>query len=190
MDEMLNKITKFADHAHGQQRRKYTPERYIVHPIRVMKICKEYTHDPAVLAAALLHDVLEDTGLNKEEIKDFLLQVMEQDAAFQTLQLVEELTDRYIKDKYPKWNRRKRKLKEAARMGNISAESQTIKYADIIDNSLEIIEHDVGFARLYLAESKALLSKMTKGNTTLHQRAMEVVDKCIEKVQISSRLKR
>jgi hypothetical protein len=143
-----------------------------------------------VHAAALLHDVLEDTGLSKEEIKDFLLQVMDQDKVIQTLQLVEELTDRYVKDKYPRWNRRKRKIKEAERMGNISAESQTRKYADIIDNSIEVVEHDAGFARLYLAECKALLLKMTKGNTTLYQRAIETVDKCIEKVQTASRRNR
>jgi hypothetical protein len=42
-------------------------------------------------------------------------------------------------------------------MAHISAEAQTIKYADILDNSLEVIEHDTSFARLYLAESKTLL---------------------------------
>jgi (p)ppGpp synthase/HD superfamily hydrolase len=157
MEELLKEITNFADQAHGQQRRKYTPERYIVHPLRVMNMCKEYSHDPAVLAAALLHDVLEDTGISKEEMKDFLLQVMDQDKAFQTLHLVEELTDKYVKDKYPGWNRRKRKTKEAERMAHISAEAQTIKYADILDNSLEVIEHDTSFARLYLAECKTLL---------------------------------
>lgn len=57
MEEVLEQIRDFADKAHGEQMRKYTPERYIVHPVRVMKICREYTDDITVLAAALLHDV-------------------------------------------------------------------------------------------------------------------------------------
>jgi (p)ppGpp synthase/HD superfamily hydrolase len=60
-EKILAAITDFADIAHGSQMRKYTPERYIVHPARVMRLCQEYTDDVTVLAAALLHDVLEDT---------------------------------------------------------------------------------------------------------------------------------
>ncbi|MBD0255325.1 MAG: metal-dependent phosphohydrolase, partial [Cytophagales bacterium] len=54
METALTTITAFADRAHGQQMRRYTPERYIVHPVRVMELCREYTTDEAVLAAALL----------------------------------------------------------------------------------------------------------------------------------------
>ena len=72
MEDVLEKIKDFADRAHGDQKRKYTPDRYIVHPVRVMNICREYTNDISVLAAALLHDVLEDTATTKNEIKDFM----------------------------------------------------------------------------------------------------------------------
>jgi carbamoylphosphate synthase small subunit len=72
-------------------------------------------------------------------------------------------------------------------MAHISAEAQTIKYADILDNSLEVIEHDTSFARLYLAECKTLLLKMTKGDPTLYQRTIQTINKCIEKVQPASR---
>lgn len=33
-----------------------------------MKLCREHTSDPAVLVAALLHDVLEDTPTSEEDI--------------------------------------------------------------------------------------------------------------------------
>ncbi|MGN6567929.1 MAG: hypothetical protein ACTHJ0_08255 [Flavipsychrobacter sp.] len=36
----LEEVIAFADKAHGSQMRKYTPERYIVHPIRVMELCR------------------------------------------------------------------------------------------------------------------------------------------------------
>ncbi len=66
MDKVLEKVKEFADNAHGDQMRKYTPDRYIVHPIRVMEICREYDSRLPVLAAALLHDVLEDTKVTEQ----------------------------------------------------------------------------------------------------------------------------
>src|SRR5688572_15793007 len=116
MEDILGKIRDFADRAHGEQTRKYIPERYIVHPVRVTQLCRQYTNDIAVLAAALLHDVLEDTAVSKEEIRSFLSGVMNAANTEKTLKLVEELTDEYIKVRYPKLNRRARKAKEVARM--------------------------------------------------------------------------
>jgi (p)ppGpp synthase/HD superfamily hydrolase len=60
-EKILQEIIQFADLAHGKQVRRYTSERYIVHPVRVMETCRQYTNDISVLAAAILHDVLEDT---------------------------------------------------------------------------------------------------------------------------------
>jgi (p)ppGpp synthase/HD superfamily hydrolase len=182
MEDTLKNIIDFADQAHGEQMRKFTPERYIVHPIRVMEICKEYTDDITILAAALLHDVLEDTPVTKEKIHEFLVKVIDKEDAVKTVTLVEELTDIYIKSDYPQWNRRKRKAKEAERLGKTSADSQTVKYADIIDNSTEIVNHKTDFAHVYLFESKALLKRMTQGDQRLYQRALETVDKCIEQL--------
>jgi (p)ppGpp synthase/HD superfamily hydrolase len=79
MEEILQQVRDFADKAHGGQMRKYTPERYIVHPVRVMNICREYTSDVTILAAALLHDVIEDTPVKKEEIREFLLTLLPPD---------------------------------------------------------------------------------------------------------------
>ena len=65
---VLDRIKEFADKAHGDQMRKYTGQRYIVHPVEVMQICSKVTSDLSVLSAALLHDILEDTPVTKEEI--------------------------------------------------------------------------------------------------------------------------
>jgi guanosine-3',5'-bis(diphosphate) 3'-pyrophosphohydrolase len=91
------------------------------------------------------------------------------------------LTDVYIKAEYPKWNRRKRKDKEAARLANTSAEAQTVKYADIIDNAPEIAEKDPDFAKRFLPEYRALLRKITRGNAELHAIAVETVNSHLEK---------
>jgi (p)ppGpp synthase/HD superfamily hydrolase len=178
-EHILAQVKIFADNCHGDQMRRYVQDRYIVHPIRVMQTLKQYTNEITVLSAALLHDVLEDTTVGKEEIRRFLRTLMSEAQADAVVQLVEELTDVYIKTKYPQWNRRKRKNKEADRLENISADAQTIKYADIIDNAPEIAEKDPDFARRFLREYKALLKRMTKGNPALYQRAIETVNACI-----------
>ena len=55
--ELVKRALAFATLAHGDQKRKYTGDMYIVHPIEVMEIVKTVPHDDAMLAAALLHDV-------------------------------------------------------------------------------------------------------------------------------------
>jgi (p)ppGpp synthase/HD superfamily hydrolase len=175
MDERLKKIRDYADQAHGDQTRKYSPEPYIVHPERVMKTCAYYTSTLPVLAAALLHDVLEDTAVTEEEMGNFLETVMESDDVKKTLKLVVELTDVYTKKAYPQWNRDKRKQKEHERVKGISPDAQTVKYADIIDNCTEIVRHDTHFAPKYLKECLAILRVADRGDKQLYQLAMEAL---------------
>lgn len=180
-DKQLKEIRDFAAKAHGEQKRKYTGDPYIVHPERVMNICREHTRKGPILAAALLHDVLEDTQTTKDEIFEFLTQVMGYNSAQKTVHLVQELTDEYEKENYPNWNRAKRKHMESERLSKVSAEAQTVKYADITDNALEIVKEDPGFSRKYLQECKTMLLKMTKGHEKLRYQALKVVEENLKK---------
>lgn len=182
METILQQVRDFADRAHGEQTRKYAPERYIEHPLRVMAIVREYTSSVPMLAAALLHDVLEDTPVNKQAITDFLQGLMPQQQVARTVQLVEELTDVYVKSNYPHWNRRKRKDKEADRMEQTSGDAQTIKYADIMDNAEHIVEQDPDFAKVFLYECRTLLKKMVKGNASLRDKAAAIVDTALSRL--------
>ena len=182
MDGVLQQIRDYADQAHGNQQRKYSPEPYIVHPLRVMEMCRRHTGKLPVLAAALLHDVLEDTPVTKEQLEQFLHTVMTADDAKETTRLVVELTDIFTKQQHPRWNRKKRKAKEAERIRETSGDSQTVKYADIIDNCREIVEHDPEFALVFLRECKNLLKVMPKGDQELYQQAKEVVSQCLRQV--------
>jgi (p)ppGpp synthase/HD superfamily hydrolase len=182
MDKVLEQIRDFADKAHGSQTRKYTPERYIVHPVRVMELCQRYTSDIPILAAALLHDVLEDTPVRKNQLHHFLSTVLNEPEAARTTQLVVELSDVYTKERFPRWNRRTRKTREAARIAQTSSDSQTVKYADIIDNCSEIVVQDPEFAGLFLLECRMLLQKIPKGDPVLYKQAIETVDTCLQKV--------
>lgn len=180
MKSILEKVEQFAATAHEGQRRKFRDEPYINHPVRVMQLCSEQTTSLPVLAAALLHDVLEDTPVTADQIREFLSPLMDSANTDRTLKLVDELTDRFVKANYPEWNRRKRKLKEAERLSKISAEAQMVKYADIIDNSTEFASAETDFAAVYLRECNTLLQKMTKGDPVLHKKAQDTVQKQLE----------
>lgn len=176
---ILEKVRAFAEEAHGTQLRKYSNERYIAHPIRVMETVRDYTYDLPVLAAALLHDVLEDTAVGQRELGKFLLSIMDAPVAEKTLRITEELTDVYIQSDYPALNRRTRRTKEAQRLSEVSPEAQTIKYADIIDNVVDIARQDTDFALVYMRECKQLLQEINKGNSLLYHRAVQTVDDCL-----------
>lgn len=67
--DLLTKARAFATMAHSGQMRKDGKSPYIVHPERVVKTLQEAgVTDQEILAAAYLHDVLEDT---KEDISEF-----------------------------------------------------------------------------------------------------------------------
>lgn len=183
MEAILQQVKVFAERAHNGQQRKYTPDPYIVHPIRVMEMCRCYSQELPVLAAALLHDVLEDTEVDIEALEQFLNSVMGEKDAIQTMELVKELTDVYIKDRYPKWNRKKRKLKEAERIEKTCAQSQTVKYADIIDNCREIVDQDPEFANRFLRECRDLLRRMPKGHPALFKQAIDTVNQSLENLR-------
>lgn len=174
-NEILDAVTRFADHAHGDQLRKYGGDRYIVHPIRVMENCARYTSEICVLSAALLHDVLEDTSVTPAELLHFLQNIFSPSSAAQTLDLVIALTDVYTKQNYPRMNRRKRKAEEAKRLSQCSAAAQTIKYADIYDNAKHIMEEDPDFGPVFLREAFDLLTQLTGGNAVLRLEVMDVV---------------
>ncbi len=67
---LIRKAYELAVDAHKEQRRK-SGEPYILHPIAVATICaEEIGLGPTALACALLHDVVEDTSVTLEEIKE------------------------------------------------------------------------------------------------------------------------
>jgi GTP diphosphokinase / guanosine-3',5'-bis(diphosphate) 3'-diphosphatase len=64
---MLRRAYELAAAAHEGQRRR-TGEPYVTHPIAVAQILAEYGLDQATLAAALMHDVVEDTDVTLAEL--------------------------------------------------------------------------------------------------------------------------
>src|SRR5450759_4094498 len=67
--DLIRRAFEFAAKAHdGQQRR--SGEEFINHPFGVAKICAELRLDEQTISAALLHDVVEDTGVSIAELRE------------------------------------------------------------------------------------------------------------------------
>lgn len=154
----------YAHCAHKDQRRKYTNTPYIEHCIEVMEICEEYGLSDEVLAAAVLHDTVEDTAVTVDDIARLFGPV--------TARLVDEVTD---VSRPEDGNRAYRKAKDAIHLSQSSPDGANIKLVDTIANTASIVKHAPGFARIYLAEKFALLPLLSHGDTRLHARARDVL---------------
>jgi guanosine-3',5'-bis(diphosphate) 3'-pyrophosphohydrolase len=68
-EELLAEAYAVAHAAHRGQSRK-SGEPFVYHPLATADILAELRLDPTTIAAALLHDVLEDTGVTKKELQE------------------------------------------------------------------------------------------------------------------------
>ena len=66
-EELLNRAYVYAMRAHGEQKRA-SGDPYISHPLEVAAILTDLKLDDATIAAALLHDTIEDTDATRGEI--------------------------------------------------------------------------------------------------------------------------
>lgn len=151
----------FAAHTGAGQVRKYTGEAYIAHPRAVAAIVQTvHGHHWTDVAAALLHDVVEDTGITLDHIEDQFGTVV--------YLKVQALTNVGLEA----GNRKARFEVNLARLSEASNQTKTIKIADLIDNTSSIVQHDPGFAPVYLREKKELLERALRGgDRTLWERA-------------------
>ena len=70
MGNIINKAVNFAQKAHAGQYRKGTDVPYITHVLEAGTIAASLTDDENVIAAAILHDTIEDTAVSKDDIFD------------------------------------------------------------------------------------------------------------------------
>jgi (p)ppGpp synthase/HD superfamily hydrolase len=158
------RIFAVASHSAVNQVRKYTGEAYWHHPAEVASIVATVPHTNEMLAAAYLHDTVEDTGVSIVDIQvEFGNEVSS---------LVGWLTDVSRPEDGPRWFRKKIDREHTAMA---PAAAQTVKLADLIANSRSILAHDPAFARVYLEEKRMLLEVLTRGDATLMAEARRIV---------------
>ena len=67
--ELVSEAIVFAANAHDGMRRKKSESPYILHPMEAAVIVGTMTSDQNLIAAAALHDVVEDAGISIDEIE-------------------------------------------------------------------------------------------------------------------------
>ena len=177
MNEKLTLIERaraFAIDAHTRidQRRKYSQQPYSVHLASVASIVASVSEDEEMIAAAWLHDVVEDTPATLYDVE----------TAFgkEVALLVENLTD---VSKPSDGNRAARKAIDRQHTATGSSRAKTVKLADLIDNSQDICKHDMRFAQTFLVEMGATLEVLDTGDQQLYQRAWKSYHRCQEKLR-------
>lgn len=171
MSTMIESALQFATSAHADQTRKYTGEPYVNHCIEVSDIVREHGGSEAQIAAALLHDTVEDTPVTIDQIYS--------EFGEEVALLVAWLTD---VSKPEDGNRATRKALDREHTFKAPATAQFIKLADLISNTKSISEHDPGFARVYLREKQLLLEGLRASvkQTKLYSIAFNQVEKFLK----------
>ena len=147
---------EFATNAHKRinHKRKYTSQPYTVHLAAVARSVSSVTDDPEMIAAAWLHDIVEDTPA--------ILYDIEANFGLGVAGLVENLTD---VSKPSDGNRQQRKKIDRHHIATASSRAKTIKLADLTDNCRDICKHDPRFALAFLKEMDAMLSRADRGSS-------------------------
>lgn len=153
MKDLIIKAARFAAEAHAGQTRKDGVTPYIVHPGRVaMAATLHSAGTPELVAAAWLHDTLEDTEATYADLLDQF--------GSRVADIVRELTNQFDKAQHPDKNRAERKRLEFERLADVSLEAKLLKLLDRRDNIQDKPGDDAGFLRVYAAETRALLKSV------------------------------
>lgn len=127
----LEDVLRFAANAHGSQERR-DGQPYIVHPIRVACLARSAVNDMRIggandaVAAALLHDTIEDCGLTPRDVSEI--------AGRNVAQIVELLTAQMVSQHETRDDRRERKTAKWRRIECSSVDVRIIHLADVVDN--------------------------------------------------------
>jgi GTP diphosphokinase / guanosine-3',5'-bis(diphosphate) 3'-diphosphatase len=174
--EFLLQAAMFAAEKHRKCRRKGADASpYINHPIDVANLVAGVggITDARILAAAILHDTVEDTATKPEEIADLF--------GADVSAFVAELTD----DKRLPKAERKRLQVEHAR--ELSPGAKTIKLADKISNVNEVIDNPpadwpIERRREYLTWAEAVVAGCRGTNAALERRFDESLQRGLRKL--------
>lgn len=149
------KAFSFAESAHANQKRKYTDEKYFSHCVAVSDMIEDYldmhtldVSTTVAMSVALLHDVVEDTSYNHEDIRERFGDEVAMGVWF--------LTDSELFV----GNRTHRKKLDRDRLANAPEWVRLIKKFDIEHNAESIKKHDPKFWRIFQKETDKLLEAM------------------------------
>ena len=167
INETIKQAIEFAHKAHNGQKRKYTNTPYIDHPIRVATRLQERSDATIpMIAAAYLHDVVEDCGVTLEQI--------EQQFGKEIRDTVDWLTNKSKGSTLPRADRKKM---DRERLSKAPKEIKIIKLIDRIDNLNEMQEAPSKFKEKYIQESLLLAGVIGDADELLKQELIAATNK-------------
>jgi (p)ppGpp synthase/HD superfamily hydrolase len=148
-EDTISRAFDLAQEKHFYQYRKFSNEPYFTHPSRVADIVARFTKDKDVIAAAYLHDTLEDTKTSYEEL----------DAIFgkKITSLVQELTS--VKKDLVKIGKPQYLLNKMQKM---SSDALLIKSADRLDNVSDFRKASEKFRKKYIEETYYIIKNLKR----------------------------
>ena len=166
---LILKAAQFAAEQHRDQRRKdIHASPYIIHPISVALAISQIggVDDPEILAAALLHDTLEDTKTEPEDL--------EAEFGKKVCEYVLDVTD----DKTLEKDERKSRQIEHAK--KISKGAALIKLGDKISNVTDVINNppvdwDINRRKEYLDWAEKVIENCPKVNDRMENKFQEII---------------
>lgn len=171
--DIVTRAQDFAHKAHDSigHKRKYSLLPYWTHTDEVAQELEAAGEEKDTVAAAHLHDVLEDVSGVTDPFHPYGIQSILANFGHKIFLYVFHLTDVFTAAAYPNANRALRKELERNRMIWVPNEVKSIKLADLISNTSDIVAHDPGFAVLYLQEKALMLPNLKGGNPALWEKA-------------------
>lgn len=168
--DLAYRAMTFAREVHKDQRRNYTNNPYTDHLAEVAGIAMSVgwhaaeVHPDILMAVCWLHDCVEDQGVQFERLLlEFGRQVADGVMLLSDLELF--------------GNRALRKAASRARLAGAPGWVQTIKVADLISNTISIVEHDPKFAVTYLEEKRLMLDVLASADPRLVEIARGQADR-------------
>ncbi|MCQ2546016.1 MAG: HD domain-containing protein [Clostridia bacterium] len=148
---LLDEAVKFAVDAHAGTERRGKGFPYIVHPMEAVSIVSTITSDQELLAAAALHDVVEDTEYTEEDIRERFGDRVAGLVATESDVVVEGKTDE------ESWHERKQAAIE--RLAAASHDGKVVAMGDKLSNMRAIardyeVEGDAFWNRFHSSDPK------------------------------------
>ena len=123
---LLDRAIVFAVEAHHNTERRGKGFPYIVHPLEAVAIVATMTSDQELLAAAALHDVVEDTGISLEDLRNRF--------GDRVAWLVEQESDKFIPGRNESDSWRERKQAAIDRLAAAPREAKMVALGDKLSN--------------------------------------------------------
>lgn len=172
--DVLERAIVFAVNAHMGQRRKGDGRPYILHPMSVMQRIQSIKKSNNIYmlgAAAILHDTVEDCGVD--------IDVIAKEFGFHVAALVDELT--LDKNQYEQIGKKEYLAQELCHMTSYAL---AIKLCDRLDNVCDMKEMKPSFQNRYVEETTYILDVLEASKRSLtktHKALIKMIRKELKK---------